>query len=222
MEQHECLIPAFDLLSEEQKDYLIKNCFPVKHRPGEIIFMQDRPVTHLMFIKSGLLKLYKQIDENNEIIIEIISENNFIGLASVFYQELYPYSASSIQGGELIYINAKSFKDVINQNGPFATRILELLSSRAIYLINRMISLTKKQVPGRMAEMLLHFSRNVFKSNTITLPLSRQEIADLVQSTKETVSRTLTEFKNDRIIDLDDRNVTLKSIDLLEILNKIG
>ena len=91
-----------------------------------------------------------------------------------------------------------------------------------VFLINRMIALSKKHVPGRLAEMLLYLSKHIYKNNVMTLPLSRQEIADLMQSSKETVSRTLTEFKNDRIIELDDRKVILKSLDLLEILNKIG
>jgi CRP-like cAMP-binding protein len=100
--------------------------------------------------------------------------------------------------------------------------LMTILSSRVVFLINKMIALIKKQVPGRLAEMLLYFSKDIYRNNVMTLPLSRQEIADLMQSSKETVSRTLTEFKNDRIIELDDRKIVLKSLELLEILNKIG
>jgi CRP-like cAMP-binding protein len=118
--------------------------------------------------------------------------------------------------------NASVFREIVGENGRFAIHIIAILSAQVVFTINKMIALTKKQVPGRMAEMLLYFSKEIYKNNVITLPLSRQEIADLVQTTKETVSRTLTEFKNDRIIELDDKNVVLKSLDLLEILNKIG
>jgi len=57
---------------------------------------------------------------------------------------------------------------------------------------------------------------------SITLPISRLETADFIQTTKETASRTLTEFKNDRIIELEDKDVVLKSLNLLETLNRIG
>ena len=222
MEKSGCLIPTYGVLTEQQVTLINNNSYIIKHKNGETIFMQDRPVTHLIFIKSGLIKLYKQIDKKNEIILDIVPSNQFIGLSSIFHEDLYPYGASSLEEGELIYVNSGIIRNIIAENGRFSLQLMTILSSRVVFLINRMIALTKKQVPGRLADMLLYFSREIYKNDVMTLPLSRQEIADMMQSSKETVSRTLTEFKNDRIIEIDDRTVTLKSIDLLELLNKIG
>jgi CRP-like cAMP-binding protein len=222
MKQTECLIPTYGELTEQQIALINKNSYVIKHRKGEVIFVQDRPVSHVIFIKSGLLKLYKHLEGKKEIILDIMPANQFVGLTSVFYENLYPYSTSSIGEGELIYTTSSVFRDVIAENGKYALHIMAVLSSRVVYTIDRMIALTRKQVPGRMAEMLLNFSKNTYKNNAFTLPISRLEIADFIQTSKETVSRTLTEFKNDRIIELDDKNVVLKSLDLLEILNRIG
>lgn len=222
MEQTQCLIPTFGVLTEQQIALINKNSYVIKHRNGEIIFMQNRPVTHLIFIRSGLIKLCKQIDTTNVIILDIVPSNQFIGLTSIFHENLYPYSASSLEEGELIYVDSGIIRNIVAENGKFSLQLMTILSSKVVFLINKMIALTKKQVPGRLAEILLYFSKDIYKNNVITLPLSRQEMADLMQSSKETVSRTLTEFKNDRIIELDDRKVVLKSLELLEILNKIG
>jgi len=222
MEQTECILPDYGVLTGPQIEFINKNSYKIRHRTGEIIFRQERPVTHLIFVRSGLLKLYKELEEGREIILDIISEQQFIGLTSIFYENLNPYSTSSIVEGELIYTSASAIREVVAENGKFALKLMTLMSSRVVYLVDRMIALTKKQVPGRIAEILLYFSKNIYKSDAFTLPLSRHEIADYVQTTKETVSRTLTEFRNDRIIELDDKNVVLKSLDLLEILNKIG
>jgi CRP-like cAMP-binding protein len=222
MGQTECMIPTYGELTEQQIALINKNSYIIKHGKGEVIFVQNRPVSHVIFIKSGLLKLYKHVEGKKEIIIDIMPANQFIGLTSVFYENLYPYSSSSLGEGELIYTSSSVFREVVAENGKYAIHIMEVLSSRVVFLIDRMIALTKKQVPGRMAEMLLNFSKNTYKNNAFTLPLSRLEIADFIQTTKETVSRTLTEFKNDRIIELEDKDVVLKSLDLLEILNKIG
>jgi len=222
MEQTECILPAFGELTEEQITFINKNSFVVHHRTGEVIFMQGRPASQLIYVKSGLLKLFKEIESSKEIILSITSAGQFIGLTSVFYNNLYPFSASSIEEGELIYTNASAIRTVVEQNGKYALNLMTVLSSQVVYLVERMITLTKKQVPGRIAEILLLFSKNIYKSNEFTLPLSRSEIASYVQTTKESVSRTLTEFRNDRIIELDDKNIVLKSLELLEILNKIG
>jgi CRP-like cAMP-binding protein len=222
MEQTRCILPDFGELTEQQIAFINKNSYAVHHRTGEVIFMQDRPVSQLIYVKSGLLKLYKEIESRKEIILNITSAGQFIGLTSVFYSNLYPYSASSIEEGELIYTSAFAIREVFAENGKYALNLMTILSSQVVYYVERMITLSKKQVPGRIAETLLFFSKNIYKSNKYTLPLSRNEIASFVQTTKESVSRTLAEFRNDRIIELDDKNIVLKSLELLEILNKIG
>lgn len=222
MENAECLIPTFGALTNEDIESINSNSHLIRHKSGETIFMQDRPVSHLIFNKSGLVKLHKYLDDKSQIILDIIPGEEFIGLTSIFYDNLYPYSATSIEEGELVYVNSQVFRDILSGNGKYSLQIITSLSSKIVFLINKMIAYTKKQVPGRLAEMLLHFSRNIYKNDEFSLPLSRQEIADLVRSTKETVSRTLSEFKNDRIIEMDDKKFKLKSLDLLEILNKIG
>jgi CRP/FNR family transcriptional regulator, polysaccharide utilization system transcription regulator len=222
MEQTECLIPSFVELTKPQIELFNKNSYIIQHRKGETIFIQERPVTHLIYIKSGLIKLFKEIEENRNIIINIVPPRQFLGLGSVFSGDLYPYSASSIEGGELIYTATAAIRDLFEVNGKFGMRLMALLSAQKMFVIDRMIALTKKQVPGRIAEMLLDFAQNIYHTNAYMLPISRTEIADYVQTTKETVSRTLTEFKNDRIIELNDKNVVLKSLDLLGILNRIG
>jgi CRP-like cAMP-binding protein len=222
MEQTGCIVPVFRELTEEQSALINNNSYIVHHRKGETIFFQDRPITHLIYIKSGLIKLFKEIETHRSMIISIVPSKQFLGPSSLFSGNLYPYSAASIEEGELIYTNSAVIREVINENGQFALHLMTILSAQTLYIIERMIALTKKQVPGRMAELLLNFSKNIYQANAYTLPISRTEIADYVQTTKETVSRTLTEFRNDRLIDIDDKNVILKSLDLLDILNKMG
>jgi CRP-like cAMP-binding protein len=222
MEQARCILPDYGILTSEQIEFINKNSFEIRHRAGEIIFMQGRPVTHLIYVKSGLLKMYRELEVEREMILDIIPEQQYIGLTSIFYDALYPYSTASITNVELIHTSVITIKEIVAENGKYGLNLLTALSLRVVYLIERMIALTKKQVPGRIAEILLYFSKNIYKNNAFTLPLTRHEIADYVQTTKETVSRILTEFRNDRIIELDDKDVVLKSLDLLEILNKIG
>ncbi len=222
MEQTNCILPTFGVLTEQQIAFINKNSYAVHHKTGEVIFMQERPASQLIYVKSGLLKLFKEIESEKEIILNIISAEQFTGLTSVFYTSLNPFSASSIEEGELIFTNASAIREVVEENGKYALNLMNILSSQVVNLVERLITLTKKQVPGRIAEILLFFSKKIYLSHGFTLPLSRNEIASYVQTSKESVSRTLAEFKNDRIIELDDKNVVLKSLELLEILNKMG
>ncbi|MBN2613542.1 MAG: Crp/Fnr family transcriptional regulator [Bacteroidales bacterium] len=222
MENSKCLIPAYGLLTEQQIALINQSSNIIHHKPGEIIFMSGRPVSHLIFVQSGLVKLFKPLEEKHEVILDMLTPGNFVGLTALFYEDLYPYSANAVESSELVFINVQAIRKIMTENGAYSVKIMTLLSSRVMYLIEKMMAISRKQVTGRLAELLLHLSRNIYCSDTFTLPFSRQEIADMVQTTKETISRTLTEFKNDKIIELEDRKVTLKSIELLDILNKIG
>jgi CRP/FNR family transcriptional regulator, polysaccharide utilization system transcription regulator len=222
MDSFECLWPSFNELSPAQYDRMQKNSVKVKHKKGEQIFRQDQPVSHVMMICSGLVKLYKEVDRDKIIILKIVGPGNYVGIISAFYGSCYQHSATALEDTETLYVDLSYLKEIIGSNGKYGLHFLKQLSSEGIMLIDKMINLSQKQIPGRIAEILLFFSRDVYHSNDFTLPLSRQELADLVSSTKESISRTLTEFKNDRLIDITDRQVNLKSIELLEILSRMG
>jgi CRP/FNR family transcriptional regulator, polysaccharide utilization system transcription regulator len=222
MDSSECLWPSYNELSQEQAERITLNSFRIRHKKGEQIFRQDQPVSHVMLICSGLVKLYKEVDPKKNVILKIVGPGSYIGIISAFYGNRYQHSASALEDTETLYVNLTDIKEVIGANGKYALHFLKHLSSEGILLIDKMINLSKKQIPGRIAEILLFFSKEVYHGNDFTLPLSRQELADLVSSTKESISRTLTEFKNDRLIDITDRKVILKSIDLLEVLSRMG
>jgi CRP/FNR family transcriptional regulator, polysaccharide utilization system transcription regulator len=217
-----CLLPAYNELTSDQIKRINENSFLVRHKKGEQIFKQEQPVSHVMLIRSGLVKLFKEIDSEKLLILKIAGPGSYVGIISAFYGNRYQHSATALEDTETIYTSLVVFKDVIGENGRYGLNILYQLSAEGITLIDKMINLSQKQIPGRIAEILLFFSRDVYFSNNFVLPLSRQELADLVSSTKESISRTLTEFKNDRLIDITDRKVMLKSLELLEVLSRIG
>ena len=222
MELNLNLLPGIDALTTEQSDKIRNSSFKVKHRKGEEIFSQGKPISYLMFLVSGLVKVYNDDQKKLSVIVKIIGPGCYVGLYSVFSGSRYPVSAAALDESEMIYVNIAAINEIILENGRFAMNLILQLSKDGIDLMNKMIYFPQKQIHGRMAEVLLTFASDIYKNVQFTLPISRQELADLVYSTKESVSRTLTEFKNDRMIDISDREITLISVDLLKTLSKIG
>lgn len=176
----------------------------------------------MMFLKSGLAKIFKEGTKNKSTILRIVGPGHYVGLFSVFYDNLYQFSSVALDDSEIYYVPLPLINELIRENGQFAFHLIQQLGKDGMELMNKLIYFPQKQVPGRMAEILLFFATQIYESDTYTLPLSRQELADLAYSTKESISRTLTEFKNDRMIEINDRHVELKSVDLLKILSKLG
>ena len=222
IEIKDCIIPTFDVLTADQISKINDSSYLVKHRKNEMLFIQNAPLSHVLYLKSGLVKLYREIENERKVILHIFPPGHFVGLVSAFYDTRCQYSASFIDNSEVIYCEANLIREIIRENGNYSLNLMKILSDEAIAMMEKMISISQKQVTGRLAEVLLFFAQKIYKQNTFSLPLSRQELAELISSTKESISRTLTEFKNDRIIALDDKRIELKSIDLLQILSKIG
>jgi CRP/FNR family transcriptional regulator, polysaccharide utilization system transcription regulator len=222
MDSASCILPIFNTLTAEETVKINDNSFVVTHRNGENIFSQEKPISYLMYLTSGLVKIFKEDQHKKSVILKIVNSGHFIGLFSSFHGLRYEFSATALEDSELIYVSLPLINEIIVANGRFGSQIIQLFSEDVMELLAKMVHFPLKQVPGRIAEVLLFFSQRVYLKDDYTLPLSRQELADFVYSTKESVSRTLTEFKNDRLIEIDDRKVTLKSLELLRILSKLG
>lgn len=217
-----CLLPTYEELTAEQIARINACSNIVHYKKDNVIFRQDMPTSHILFVRSGLIKIHKESSSGKNYIFKLATPNSFIGLLSFFYQSLFQYSATSLSQCDIVYTDLNVFKDIIRENGRYAMHIMYLLSEDGLTIFDKLINMSQKQVPGRIAELLLLFSQKIYNSNTFELPITRQELAEFVFSTKESVSRTLTEFKNDKIIEIEDRKIIIKSPDLIQVLSKIG
>ncbi len=218
----DCLIPTFNQLTDNQISRINENSYLVNHKKGEDIFRQNKPISYVKYIKSGLIKVSREGENEKSVIIKIASADSFLGILSLFYEDRHQFTATALEDSSIIYTNYKVFREVLGENGNYCIYLMKELSASAMTLLDKVITVSQKQVPGRIADVLLFFSTQIYKSDTFTLPVSRMELAELVSTTKESISRTLTEFKNDKIIDLDDKVVTIKSLELLQILSRLG
>lgn len=222
MESSSCPIPTFNLLSEQQIEILNKNSYIVHYKKGDIIFRQNTPTSHVIYVKSGLVKLFKENKNNKILVLDLIKENNFVGLFCILSESMYQFSASVVDPADIYFIDIISFKTILLQNSQYSIQIMKLLSINSLLLINKLINITQKQLPGRIAEIILFFSTEIYNNKVFEFPLTRQELAELAFTTKESFIRTLTEFKNDKIIELEGRKVEIKSFDIIKILTRLG
>jgi CRP-like cAMP-binding protein len=123
---------------------------------------------------------------------------------------------------EIVYTDILIFKNIIKENGHYALHIMKQISEQGLLIFDKLVTLSYKQLPGRVAGLLMFFSTEIFKSPIFEIPLSRQEMADIISTTKESISRTLTEFKNDKIIIINEKKIEIKSAEILNTLIRIG
>lgn len=214
--------PFFLLLTDEQKSLILSNSTIVHYEPKEVIFKQDTRTAHIMYVTSGLVKIFKEKKPDVTLLLKFICANNFLGLITYFGSELYQFSATAIVPSDILCIDSLFFKDILRENHNFTVNILNQVSQDALYIFNKLLKHIHKQLPGRVADVLLYFSEEIYHSETFIFPVTRKELAEFAGTTKESFIRTLTEFKNDKIIDLDGSKVTINSMKIVQKLSNIG
>jgi len=215
-------IPYGELLKENEKIEILKNSNIVKFNKKEVIFRQGTRTSHFMYVKSGLVKIYKEGKNNRGIIIKIAKPGEYIGMISIFGSDTYQFSGASITNCEIGIIDHDIFMFVFKNNGNFAQKIVENISKTGLFLFEKLLSYTHKQLPGRIADVILYFAEDIYNNEEFEFPLTRKELAELAGTTKESFIRTLTEFKNDKIIELNGSKVKINSMKIIKVLSELG
>jgi CRP/FNR family transcriptional regulator len=121
---------------------------------------------------------------------------------------------------KLIDINV--FKQLIRQNAPFASKIIDILNENTAQAYGRFFCLTRKQLHGRMADILMCLSERIFKSLEYDLPLSRNDLAELTGMSTESVIRIMKEFKDDKLIEVSGKSVNILDPERIRKISAVG
>jgi CRP-like cAMP-binding protein len=220
--EQEPVIPFGNLLNEEELQDVLDNSNVVTFNKKEIIFRQNTRTSHIMFIKSGMVKIFKEGRNGKYIILKVSGPNDYLGLLSIYGGNTHHYSASAIHPSEICFIDNIIFNKILQTNGEFAEKIIKIISSNGLFIFDRLMSQSHKQLPGRIADVILYFSEVIYKTEEFEFPFTRRELAELAGTTKESFIRTLAEFKNDKIIDLDGSMVKINSLKIVKTLSELG
>jgi CRP-like cAMP-binding protein len=216
------LFSAHDILSADEINTIKENSHLKTFCKKDSLFEESAPAENLVFLKSGLVKLSKDLKHNRSLILKISTPGEFIGIMSQFGKKTYEYSATAIVDSEAYYIDSNVFSSILENNGKYAVYLMNIICAESLYIFNRIILQNHKQLPGKLADIILYFSETIYNSNSFVLPLTRTELAELAGTTKESFIRTLTEFKNDKIIQIDNKSITIVSNEILKTLSRIG
>ncbi|MCK5823205.1 MAG: Crp/Fnr family transcriptional regulator [Bacteroidales bacterium] len=208
-------------LSNGEKKIITENIIELKYKKGENICKQGAFSSFVVFINSGFVKRYIEHKDKN-LILSISHAGDFIGLSTLFHSKTFMYSATSIEDCHISSINKEIFIQLINKNAKFAGEILSILNSHTSLYFERFISLTQKQLHGRIADAILHLYKDVYKNEKFNFSLSRRDFAEFTGMSTESAIRILKEFHNDRIINLEGKTIEITSMELLEKLSELG
>jgi CRP-like cAMP-binding protein len=191
-------------------------------RKGEVINHEGEKITDFKYLKSGLVKLYRRTNTGDEQVITITRPFEFVSNMSIFSEERYRYSVSAVEDSIVCVVKLDFIKAMFLKNGGFAMGLLTKISKINDKIITQTLDIRQKNLVGRVAFVLLYFTKEIYNSMVFDLPVSRKEIADYIGMSTANVIRTMSDFKKDGIIKVFGKTIEVVDINKLEIISKRG
>jgi CRP/FNR family transcriptional regulator len=189
---------------------------------GEIINQEGEKITDFKYLKSGLVKLFRKTPTGDEQVVTITKPFEFVSNMSIFSEERYRYSVAALEDSVVCVVKLDFIKDLSLKNGAFAMGLLSKISKINDKIISQTLDIRQKNLVGRVAYVLLYFTREIYNTRVFDLPVSRKEIADYIGMSTANVIRTLSDFKKEGIIRVFGKTIEIVDLTRLEIMSKIG
>ena len=216
-------IPSFQGLSENQLNEIKKIVVNRHYTKGELIFSEGDHGDGFYVVAGGMIKIFKMSIEGKEHIMRIVGPGESFGQVSVFAGRTFPAGAQAIAKSHLLFLPRSSFVDLITRNPSLALSMLASLSMRLREFTVHVERLALKEVPGRLAAYLIHLvDESGNDQELVSLNISKVQLASLLGTTPETLSRILSQMADSGLIEVEKRDIRILDHPGLENLAEYG
>lgn len=189
-------------------------------RKKEIIFTEGSNKEAVYFLLDGLVKAYKTDKNGNEHIVSILQTGEMFPHTGFFNDEPYPATAEAIVPTQLLAIPVSSFEQLMISTPEIAVKVMRVMSSKIKELQEKLQGITSHDVQNRCQIFLLKLAENygTLKNGKvyIDVPMTNQEIADSIGTTRETVTRLINAFRKQNIIEKNRKGIVILDLESLK------
>ncbi len=214
--------PLFNGLPENQIEKIGHIALTKYFNKGEIIFSEGDDGNGFYIIAGGKVKIYKVSMDGKEQILHIFGPLEPFGEVPVFTGRSFPANAEALVKSRLLFFPRTAFVNLISDNPSLALNMLAVLSNRLRRFTVQVENLSLKEVPGRLSSYLLYVSNEQGNNDVITLTISKGQLASLLGTIPETLSRIFAKMTSQNLIEVTGKNIRLLDRSGLEELSKHG
>jgi len=209
-------IPLFAGLVDEQIQWLAVIVEKRKYSRGKVIFSEGEEAKGLYVLHTGRIKIYKLSSEGKEQILHIFGPGEPFGEVAVFAGGQFPAYAEALEVSETLFFPRKKIVELLTKDPSMAMNMLAMLSKRLKYFTQLVENLSLKEVPQRLAAYLLVLATMKDKRDTVELDIAKGQLASLLGTIPETLSRILNKMTIQGYIEVEGRQIKLLDRQSLE------
>lgn len=213
-------VPLFSDLSETEFAFLTPHVVPRKYSVGEMVFSEGDRCGGLYVVQSGNIRIFKSSAAGREQVLSVDGPGSSIAELPVFDGGSYPASAQAVSDSTLLFVSREDFQKLCLQHPQVALKVLRVIGGRLRRLVGIIEELSFTTVRHRLIALLVRLgkSEGVRNGDTVTLTISanNSELAAQIGTVRELVSRNLSRLQSEGLIELENRNLTIRSLRKLE------
>jgi len=201
-ENHSCIhrVPIFEQLTDQEIEVVAAAVQSRRYRKGELIFHEGERSDQLYIVNEGILKLSKLSDEGKEQIIRFLFPGDFFGQFALLQEKKHYANAEVLSPAIICTIHKQDFQPIMEQNARMAYRFLLAVSERLAQADDWMGTLSLMETDRRLAKLLMLFYERNHAQAEIVLPVQKKELAALLGTTPETLSRKLASLESQGLL----------------------
>lgn len=214
---------VFQHLNREEYDSLNFDKEFREFKRGDVLYNEGSRISGFYCINSGILKVFKTGFDGKEQIIRFAKAGDIIAYRSVLSNEVACTSAKVIEDCQVCFIPSEVLISLVKTNSNFAFEMLKLACHELGEANSFITNIAQKTVRERLAEILLLLVHEFGLNNdqVLRISLTREELANIVGTATESVIRLLSEFKTDKLVELNGRKIRILNITGLEKISNV-
>jgi len=206
--------PLFSPLPVQERARIERRLVRRSYARDEAIFWEGDPAEWLVIVVEGRVKMVKHSESGRETILATFGPGQVVGEVGVLIGDVYPASAQAIEPSVTVSLRRAEYVDLVRAHPDLAWALLQELGRRLQNAHETIRSLAVEKVERRVARVLLRLAstageRTAEGAVRITVPLSRQEIADMAGTVLETAIRTVSKFQKQGLVDTREGHVVI-------------
>ena len=205
--------PIFSGLSEKELDEMAPLVIHRRLKKDTVVFHEGDPGSAFYLVRKGRVKIYKVAPDGREQVFSIMGDGQIFGDVPAFDGGPYPATAATMTDSEIYLMRREDFQQILRRHPEIALKVIQVLGARLRHALELVRDLSFKQVPHRLAGLLIklgeEYGEESPEGTLINLSLSRQDLAAIVGTSRETVTRELKKMERAGLVRINRRLITI-------------
>jgi DNA-binding response OmpR family regulator len=191
-----------------------------KYKKKQVIYSEGNHPLRLLFIVSGKVKAYKRNDDGKELVVDLYNVGDFLGHIALLEGTTYKDTAEAIEDCEIAIIPREDFEQLLHTNKEVANTFIKLLAKNITEKENQLLGMAYNSLRKKVAEALITLKNKYQQegSEIFSIDISRENLATIAGTATESLIRTLSDFKSEKMIDIRDGAISILNTKKLENL----